>query len=118
MEYQAIAVARVWSGRRSLPSLDEQKQWERRRVEFKKREGRKFHDIPWDNGETSQYLQALFDIAGLPKLDGAGRYPPVLDARTRWAIENIKKYPEPKKEHRNGYVVVSSGDVKDTLQFI
>ncbi|KAJ5087281.1 hypothetical protein N7456_010897 [Penicillium angulare] len=119
MEYQAIAVARVWSGRRSLPSSGEQRQWEANRAEFTKQQGRKFHDIPWDNGETCEYLRALFDIAGLPELNGDGRYPPVLDARTRWAIQNLKKYPEPKhEEERDGFVVVRSPEAKDSLHFI
>lgn len=119
MEYQAIAVARIWAGRRSLPSLEERKQWERDRVELTKREGRKFHDVPWDNGDTCQYLQALFDIAGLPTLDGAGKYPPVIDEKTRWAIENVKKYPEPhKQEEQDGFVVVRSAQTKDSLHFI
>ncbi|XHF98441.1 hypothetical protein AWENTII_001991 [Aspergillus wentii] len=114
MEYQAIAIARVWSGRTTIPSKEQQEQWEQDRVELVKRESRKFHNIEWDNGETMEYLQALFEMAGLPKLDGAGRYPPVLDAKTRWAIENIKKYPEPGKE-RDGFVVVDS---KDSLYFV
>ncbi|KAJ5921032.1 hypothetical protein N7466_009358 [Penicillium verhagenii] len=121
MEYQAIAVARVWSGRAVLPDKGEQKLWERNRVELTKRERRKFHDISWDDGETVQYLQALFDLAGLPRLDGSGRYPPVLDERTRWAIQNIKKYPEPKRkkdQDEDGYVVFSAGELKDSLHFI
>ncbi|KAJ5902333.1 hypothetical protein N7495_002861 [Penicillium taxi] len=119
MEYQAIAVARVWSGRRSLPPTEEQERWERSRADLTKRERRRFHDIPWDNGDTCHYLQALFDISGLPTLDGAGRYPPVLDAKTRWAIQNIKKYPEPgKTREKDGFVVVESSELKDSLHFI
>ncbi|KAJ6014895.1 hypothetical protein N7540_009486 [Penicillium herquei] len=119
MEYQAIAAARVWSGRSSLPSIKEQISWERNRDVLTKLERRKFHDITWDNGETVEYLQALFNIAGLPTLDGAGRYPPVLDAETRWAIQNIKKYPEPRrKEDEDGYVVIGSNELKDSLHFI
>lgn len=84
-----------------------------------RRERRKFHDIPWDDGETVQYLQALFDLAGLPRFDGAGRYPPVLDERTRWAIQNIKKYPEPeRKRDEDDYVIFNAAEVKDSLHFI
>lgn len=119
MEYQAIAIARVWSGRSVLPVKQEQQTWERNRVELTKRERRRFHDISWDDGETIQYLRALFDIAGLPRFDGAGRYPPVLDERTRWAIQNIKKYPEPERNgNEDGYVIFSSAEVKDSLHFI
>ncbi|KAJ5552411.1 FAD/NAD(P)-binding domain-containing protein [Penicillium frequentans] len=119
MEYQAIAIARVWSGRSVLPDKQGQRLWEQNRAELTKRERRKFHDIPWDDGETVQYLQALFDIAGLPRFDGAGRFPPVLDERTRWAIRNIKKYPEPGRNGtEDGYVIFNSAEVKDSLHFI
>ncbi|PWY92218.1 FAD/NAD(P)-binding domain-containing protein [Aspergillus heteromorphus CBS 117.55] len=100
MEYQAIAVARLWAGRNAvgLPSTEEQARWEANRVELTRQERRKFHDIPWDNGETMEYLRGLFELAGLPRLEGQGRCPPVLDERTRWAIANLKKYPEPEGE--------------------
>ncbi|KKA23327.1 Dimethylaniline monooxygenase [Rasamsonia emersonii CBS 393.64] len=127
-EYQAIALARVFSKRNAipLPSKEEQERWERERWERVRRERRRFHDIPWDNGETIEYLRQLFEIAGLPRIEGAGRYPPVLGERTRWAIEHVKKFPEPGKdkdddderEEEEGWTVISPGSYKDSLYFI
>jgi hypothetical protein len=99
-EYQAIALARLWSGReaRGLPSLDEQERWERERQELREIEGKKFHDIEWETGETLGWLGELYGIAGLGLLTGEGRVPPVLGEEVRWAIENLKKYPEPGKD--------------------
>ncbi|KAJ6172518.1 hypothetical protein N7470_001585 [Penicillium chermesinum] len=120
MEYQAIAVARVWAGRNSvpLPPDEEQAKWESDRWDLVKRENRKFHDITWDNGETHDYLQALYNIAGLPQLYGAGRYPPVLNDETRWAINHLKKYPEPKKNEEHGGFILVDRAQKDSLHFI
>jgi hypothetical protein len=99
MEYQSIALARLFAGRQShsLPPLKEQQQWESERAERCKREGLKFHDIPWESGETKTYLGHLYAIAGLGTLFGEGRVPPVLSKDTIWAIENVRKYPEPGK---------------------
>lgn len=94
MEYQAIALARLFSRRESvpLPSLEEQQEWERKRTERCKKEHLKFHDIPWENGETTAWFQKLFLLAGLGTLSGDGRLPPTLDRQTIWAIEHITKY--------------------------
>ncbi|KAK1465741.1 hypothetical protein CMEL01_11733 [Colletotrichum melonis] len=96
-EYQAIALARVFSGRESvaLPSLEEQERWEREREELVEKEGRKFHDIAWETGETFEWLNWLFRVAGLPTLRGKGRTPPVLSEELIWAVEHLRKYPEP-----------------------
>lgn len=119
-EYQAIALARVFAGRNSisLPSKDEQRAWERRRWQLVSRERRKFHDIPWDNNETIDYLRELYDLAGLPQIEGAGLYPPILGEKTRWAIEHVKKYPEPNRQVSEHWEMVSEKDVKDSLYFI
>ncbi|KAF2107995.1 putative dimethylaniline monooxygenase [Lophiotrema nucula] len=120
-EYQAIAIARLFSGReaRPLPHLQAMKEWERGRAELVKGEKRKFHDVPWDNGETMAWFRELYEVAGLPRLEGEGRVPPVLDRRTRWAIENVRKYPEPGKDggegEEDGWVVVHG---RDSLHFI
>lgn len=93
-EYQAIALARLWSGRNTqeLPSIEEQQNWESHREE----EGRtKFHDIEWESGETLGWLEELYRIAGLGDLQGKARNPPKLDEEVRWAIEHLRKYPEP-----------------------
>ncbi|RFN54029.1 thiol-specific monooxygenase [Fusarium flagelliforme] len=46
-EYQAIAIARLFSGRNAipLPSREEQEKWERNRESRCRQEGRKFHEI-------------------------------------------------------------------------
>ncbi|EXJ76958.1 hypothetical protein A1O3_10115 [Capronia epimyces CBS 606.96] len=135
-EYQAIALARLFSGRNAtaLPPQEEQKRWDKERWELARREHRKFHDIPWDNGETMEWLRWLYELAGLPELEGAGRTPPILDREVRWAIEHVRKYPEPgdgekrlkqgagtdvdTKEDDNGWVLVGSEAVRDRLHFI
>ena len=127
-EYQAIALARVWSGRARLPPREEQRQWEADRVKERGLSHKKFHDIEWDTGETEAFLTFLFQLAGLPLLDGTGLTPPILNASTRWALENIRKYPilrptppSAKEGHGEGatesdWVVV--GPWKDSLSFI
>lgn len=94
-EYQAIAVARLWSKRNSkpMPSLKLQRDWQDKRAQLIKDKRRKFHQIDWDDGETVEWFKWLFEFSGLPSIDGHGRFPPVLDSQTRWAIEHIKKYP-------------------------
>ncbi|OAG34483.1 hypothetical protein AYO21_11349 [Fonsecaea monophora] len=122
-EYQAIALARLFAGRNAqpLPPREAQEQWERERWRLVSREGRKFHDIPWDNGETMDWLRGLFDLAGLPLLEDRGRCPPVLGDETRWAIEHLKKYPEPGNdslEEEGDWTIVSGGESRDSLHFI
>jgi Flavin-binding monooxygenase-like len=99
-EYQAITLARIFAGRnaRPLPSVEEQERWERERLEVVKREKRKFHDIQWETGETLAWLGGLFAWAGLGTLEGDGRIPPPLTREVVWAIEHLRKYPEPGKE--------------------
>jgi len=96
-EYQAVALARLWSQRNSLglPPVEEQQKWETTR----EREGRKkFHGIKWDTGETMRLFEELYRIAGLGELQSEGRIPPRLGEEVRWAIENVRKYPEPGKD--------------------
>jgi hypothetical protein len=64
-------------------------------------------------------------IAGLPRLGGEGRTPPVLGEEVRWAVEHLKKYPEPGKDRsRDEEVtedeewVVVKRERKDFLAFI
>ncbi len=98
-EYQAIALARLYSGRNKvpLPPLEVQEKWESEREERRRSEHKKFHDIEWETGETKEWLGRFFEIAGLGTLLGEGRVPPVLGKDLVWAIEHLKKYPEPGK---------------------
>ena len=120
-EYQAIALARVFAGRNTipLPSRKSQVQWERERWRLVTRERRKFHHILWDNGETMGWLRTLFELAGLPLLEGRGTCPPVLNDETRWSIEHLRKYPErPHIQEEDGWTIVDRGAVRDSLHFI
>jgi hypothetical protein len=124
-EYQAVALARVFAGRNRnpLPSIPQMMQWEQKRSELCQQQHRAFHDIPWENGETLDYFRALFEIAGLPTLEGGGRCPPVLDEATRWAVEHIRKYPEPgdaaaRSDSDDDEWVVVRRSERDLLHFI
>lgn len=123
-DYQAIALARVFSGRnaRPLPPREVQKQWESSRWKLVTKERRRFHDVQWDNGETLDYLRELYEIAGLPRIEGQGRVPPILNKETRWAIEHVRKYPtrEQAADHSQDgdWEIVERGHCKDSLHFI
>ncbi|RFU25906.1 hypothetical protein B7463_g10431, partial [Scytalidium lignicola] len=99
-EYQAIAIARLFSGRNTapLPPLTEMERWEKERERETQRRRKKFHDVEWETGETMDWLEGLFRIAGLGTLSGDGRLPPTLGKDVIWAINHIKKYPEPGSE--------------------
>ena len=132
-EYQAIALARQFSDRNSLslPPIEVQRRWESERLENARKKGTKFHDISWDDGETMVWLEGLFRIAGLGTLLGEGRIPPVMDEELIWAVEHVRKYPEP-GESRDGnvqrYIAKHHDDeskelemiraIKDSLAFI
>ncbi|KAI8712415.1 hypothetical protein NCS52_01339600 [Fusarium sp. LHS14.1] len=129
-EYQAVALARLFSGRNAipLPPLEEQQKWEKDREEKVKSERRKFHEIGWERGETQEWLNGFFQIAGIGRFTGEGRIPPALTKELVWAIEHLKKYPEPgksgkKKEVEAGELgvdewVLVEEPVKDLLAFI
>ncbi|KAK4170147.1 hypothetical protein QBC43DRAFT_348581 [Cladorrhinum sp. PSN259] len=129
-EYQAVALARYWSGRnaRPLPPLKEQERWELSRAEARRKERRKFHDIAWDDGETEEWLGWLFTFAGLGTLRGEGRIPPALSEDVVWAVDHVRKYPEPGKDEQRkesvdvegdgDWVMVERKGVKDSLAFI
>lgn len=124
-EYQAVALARLFSGRNALPlpPLLEQEKWERQRAELVGRQKRKFHDIPWDNNETMDWFRFLFEMSGLPVLEGWGRCPPVLGKDTRWALEHVRKYPEPGKDEKENVeadwvIVEPPQQERDSLHFI
>jgi len=129
-EYQAIALARIFSKRnnKSLPPISAQRKWEQERIKLVEKEKRYFHEITWETGETLEWFTELFEIAGLPTLTGEGRIPPVLREDVRWAIENIKKYPEHDQQASEEEDVQKVGDEwvivkrerakKDLLSFI
>ena len=119
MEYQAIAIARLWCGRneKPLPPITEQKAWLERRAEHTQRERRKFHQIEWDYGETMEWFRYLFELAGLPLLEGVGKCPPVLGEQTRWAIDHIKKYPDYSKD-TSSTGTQDDGEVGNSWQFV
>ncbi|KAH7374663.1 hypothetical protein B0T11DRAFT_344394 [Plectosphaerella cucumerina] len=127
-EYQAVAFARLWAGRAAepLPPVAEQIIWEREREKKSRRDKTKFHDIPWDDGQTYEYLGRLYRMAGLGTLRGEGRVPPPLSDELVWAVEHIKKYPEPGKdtaedlleEEESGEWLLVEHAKKDSLGFI
>lgn len=121
-EYQAIALARLFSDRNSLtlPPVEVQRRWEVEWAEKARKKGTKFHDISWDDGETVLWLDGLFRIAGLGTLTGKGRVPPVLDEELIWAVEHVKKYPLPgdSKEDNESQETEWASAKKDTLAFI
>ena len=91
-------------------------------------ERRKFHEIRWERGETQEWLNGFFQIAGIGRFTGEGRIPPALTKELVWAIEHLKKYPEPgkgreKKDTEAGDLgadewVLVEEPVKDLLAFI
>jgi hypothetical protein len=133
-EYQAIALGRLFSGRNGggLLGIEEQESWEREREIEKREKGKKFHDIEWETCETMNWFGELYRIARLPRLSGEGRCPPVLGEEVRWAVEHLRKYPEPGKEKEqrlnqlddednanvDEWVVVEREERKDMLAFI
>ncbi|KAJ4145637.1 hypothetical protein LMH87_004483 [Akanthomyces muscarius] len=102
-EYQAIALARLWSGRnaRSLPSPQRQQQWEAERAERTQAQRKYFHDVPW-GAETNDYLRELFNFAGLSTLAGDGLLPPPLTRKMVWEYEHVLKWKLPKGKGPHG----------------
>lgn len=49
----------------------------------------------WENGQTKEWFDWLYALAGQGGLYGEGRSPPRLDEEVRWAIEHLRKYPKP-----------------------
>jgi hypothetical protein len=73
-EWQAVLAARILAGRATLPSIEEQKDWEKDRVK-EKTDGPKFTMI---NPEFEAYFETLRALAGE---EGPGRRLPVFEKR-------------------------------------
>jgi hypothetical protein len=69
-----------------------------------------------------EWLRYLFEMAGLPELEGVGRCPPVLGPHTRWTIDHVKKYPDYGQKRVDDVDDTNEEwelvDLKDTLHFI
>lgn len=98
-EYQAIALARLWSGRNALPlpSPRQQAQWEADRDRRVRVQHQYFHDVKW-GVETMDYLGELFAFAGLPTLRGDGLLPPPFTKQMIWEYEHVLKWKIPIKQ--------------------
>jgi cation diffusion facilitator CzcD-associated flavoprotein CzcO len=99
-EYQAVAVARLLSGRNAvaLPPPREQRAWEEERAEWARATGNRFHDVEGKRGrllgeDSLEWLGYLYRLAGLGTLTGDGRVPPVLSEELLHAVRTIHKYP-------------------------
>ena len=90
VEGQAAVIARVWSGRLSLPPQSHMQRWERERVAAKGGAERKFHEMP--DLEDFDYLNSLVDWAC--QAEGEGMVPRKWDERDYWAR---KRFPAIKK---------------------
>lgn len=93
-EAQAAVLARVWSGRLSLPSREEMEVWERREVE-RKGAGRGFHVLKFP--EDGRYINMLSEWAGIADGEGkncVGKSPPWWGEKAFWARE---RFPAIKK---------------------
>ncbi|KAH7208221.1 hypothetical protein BKA60DRAFT_684373 [Fusarium oxysporum] len=89
-EYQAIGLARVFSGRNALPlpTALEQEDWERSWEEHTKEQGIDFHAVSFENGDLLRWYDELSNIAGLP-ICGKGRVPPAFTDEAMRHLENI-----------------------------
>ncbi|KAJ8604376.1 hypothetical protein MRB53_041820 [Persea americana] len=96
-EVQSAVIARVWSGRLSLPSLEDMRAWERQET-AKKGDGKEFHRLP--GGEDVEYIQMLGRwCSEAEKMDGdeggeVGKEPFVWGKKEAWVrskVGEIKK---------------------------
>ena len=117
-EYQAVALARLFSGRQSkdLPAVNVREKWEKDREKQRHQENKKFHDVEWETGETLGWLGDLYETAGLALLTGEGRVPPILGEEVRWAIEHLRKYPEPGKDKSRDAPYTGAGNARENGQ--
>lgn len=117
-EYQAVALARLWSGRNAkpLPSPLEQARWEAEREARTRAERKYFHDVPWGE-ETTEYLRELFEFAGLTTLAGDGRLPPPLTREMVWEYEHVLKWKSRDgRKHMKRNTALSRASTMQTTQ--
>lgn len=101
-EWQAVAVARFFAGRsKPLPPVEEQREWERRRVAAL-RGGKAYYSIA---PHHSEFFELLRDIAGKPGPGVPGRPFPSFDKE--WAkvwtgrvAENVQGWEQARKRSR------------------
>lgn len=88
-EAQAAVITGVWSGRLTLPSTTEMRQWERDRLEATGG-GRAFHVFDYPRDFEYQRMLALWAAQN----GGGKKQPPTFDRRASWARE---RFPDIKK---------------------
>ncbi|KAL1593846.1 monooxygenase [Paraconiothyrium brasiliense] len=93
-EAQAAVLARVYSGRLSLPALSTMEHWERITIE-EMGDGRNFHLLPFPKdgnyiNEMSHWALSAEPREGLEN-DGKGKMPPVWGAWEFWCREQFPK---------------------------
>lgn len=107
---QAAVLARLYSGRLSLPSYVEMRKWEEKRVAAAG-SGNKFHEFKFP--EDGEYLNMLHDWASQADLrngleeEGRGKKPPRWDSKDFWTRE---RFPAIRK------AFVSKGQERDTVR--
>jgi len=85
---QAAVLARIYSGRLTLPCASEMSAWESQRI-AEKGEGKRFHYL--DGGEDVVYLRMLEQWADCARDggDGVGKAPPRWGEKERWMRERV-----------------------------
>ncbi|GAB7364772.1 hypothetical protein MBLNU230_g5570t1 [Neophaeotheca triangularis] len=93
-EAQAAVMARVWSGRLSLPNLPDMADWESREID-RKGDGRGFHVLKFP--EDGEYINMMYEWARSADGEGSGgvgKVPPCWGEEAFWARE---RFPAIKK---------------------
>lgn len=86
-EVQAAVIARLWSGRLTLPSEDEMRDWEEGVYE-QTGGGRNFHLLSFP--KDANYINAMYSWAmSAPNAHGKGKTPPRWGAREYWMRERF-----------------------------
>lgn len=106
-EVQSAVIARLWSGRLSLPSEDEMKAWEDSVLE-ETGGGRGFHILQFP--KDASYINAMHDWAmSAPDADTKGKKPPRWGEKEYWMRErfaSIKKAFQDRGEDRHNITTI------------